>query len=87
MNCSLFIFKLEFAFLSPFFWSFELQKRAFRVTSVDTKSLCVVDLQAVDPDIYVQSLVDRGEILDLLINDEPWIEQKLSSFVYGPNPD
>lgn len=46
-----------------------------------------MDLKAVDPDINVEGLVDRSKVLDLLVNDEPGVEEKLTSFVDFPYSD
>jgi hypothetical protein len=86
VNASLFVLKFEFTLLSPFLWCLELEEGALRVSSVNSKTLSVVDLEAVDPYIDIQGLVDGGEVLDFLIDNEPWIEEQLSSLVDGPDP-
>ena len=52
MDGLLFVLEFKNAFLSPFFRGFEFEKRAFGVTSIESESLCVIDLKTVDPDIY-----------------------------------
>lgn len=58
VHSPLFVFKLEFTFLPPLFGSFELEEGSFRVSGIDPKSLSIVDLQTVDPDVYIKGLVD-----------------------------
>lgn len=84
MNTLHLIFKLKFTFLAPLFWCFELEKGSFGVSSIYTKFFGIIDFKAVNPHINVHGQSDRGEVLNLLIQDEPWIEQELPSLIDHP---
>ena len=61
------VFKLEFTFLAPLFWCFELEEGSFGVSSINTEFFGIVDFKAVDPHINVHGQCDRRKVLDLLI--------------------
>lgn len=75
MDRPLFVLEFELTLLSPLLRRLELKERAFRISSVDPKLFRIVNLEAVDPDVDVEVLVDRGEVLNLLIDHEPGMEK------------
>lgn len=75
MDRPLFVLKFELTLLSPLLRRLELKERAFRISSIDPKLFRIVNLEAVDPDVDVEVLVDRGEVLNLLVDHEPGMEK------------
>jgi len=58
MDAFLFELEVELTLLSPLFWSFELQEGSLGVSCVNSKLLCIVYFQAVDPNVDILLLVD-----------------------------
>ena len=89
MNSFKLLFEFKFAFFPPFFRGFEFEKRTFRISGVKSKVFTVVDLKTIDPNVYffLEILVDRGEICNFLVDNEPWEKKKLSRSINLPYPD